>query len=415
MKTTGFRNRVTGLIFLMAFVFASFLPMNGHAASIRMDTIPSLRIAEEWNSNVYNSSTDEVSSFGTRVTPTLALEFTSIDNVMLRLSGSYEKVWYNKSEAKDAESNTWYFRVDTSGGWKLTPTLSMVPSVYYLNTTDSYRRTQLVPSNDPTLPPASIANNGDTKSQDFGGGLRFDYLVSPNLSFGIAGRYSERRFPADNVAGSGLTNSTEAGGDVSMTYLVSPRTKVGLLVAGNHSTYEESPDSNTFSLGLIYGYQFSPALRLDTILGGSYIRQESTPESPAENKTQPAGTLNLTYTSQTFRANLFGSVIYSGSSGYGEATRQGTVGIAIEDQFTREWTWNLGGSYQISKSVFTSDSVNIKTTYANAGLRYKPWEWASMDLNGSMSRQTSDGQFGSSLDNYSAILGFTISKPYNIY
>ncbi|MBE0669575.1 MAG: hypothetical protein IH588_03215 [Anaerolineales bacterium] len=415
MKTPGYRNRATGLLILLASVFASNLPMNAHAANFRLDTTPSLRMEEIWYSNVYNTSTDEVSSLGTRVTPTLALKFTSPDNVMLQLSGSYEKIWYNSSDAKDAESNTWYFRVDSSGGWRLTPTVSILPSVYYVNTTDSYRRTELLPSGDPLIPPASITNYGNTKSQDFGGALGFDFLVSPKVGIGVAGEYGYRRFPGDNVAGTGLTNSTRVGGRGSVSYILSPLSKLGLAVAAEHQTYDNGPNTDTYSAGILYGYQFSPVLRLDTTLGGSHIRQESTPGTPESSKWSPSGRFYLTYTTATFKATGFGDAGYSGGSGFGEATRQITAGLVLADQFTREWSWNLLGSYQVSKSVFISDSVNIRTKYAKGGLRYRPWEWGSLDLTGSLSRQTSDGLFGSNLDNYSAILGFTIGKPYNLY
>jgi hypothetical protein len=107
--------------------------------------------------------------------------------------------------------------------------------------------------------------------------------------------------------------------------------------------------------------------------------------------------------------------VYSGGSGYGEATRQWTAGLALNDQFTREWSWNLSGTYQVSRSVFTTDTVNLTTIYGTAGLSYKPWEWGSLNLTGNLNRQTSDGQFGDALNNSSALLGITIGKPYKIY
>ena len=184
------------------------------AVGLNMDMTPSVRLQEEWQSNVFGTSSDEVSSFGTRLTPGLAFKFTSADNVMLQISGNYEKVWYHNAEARNADSNTWFFRIDSTGGWKLTPTFSVLPSVYYVNTTDSYRRSQLVPSGDPTVPAVSITNYGNTKSQEFGGGVGFDYLATPNLTVGISGKYSEQRFPGDNVPGSGLTNSAQVGGEL---------------------------------------------------------------------------------------------------------------------------------------------------------------------------------------------------------
>jgi len=47
-------------------------------------------------------------------------------------------------------------------------------------------------------------------------------------------------------------------------------------------------------------------------------------------------------------------------------------------------------------------------------LSYKPWVWGTLDLTGNMERQTSDGQFGDSSNNYSVILGFTVGRPFKI-
>jgi hypothetical protein len=404
-----------GLLIAIASMFAIQLSTQARAAGVRIDATPSVALQEEWNSNVYNASNDEVSSFGTRVIPTLALSFLSPDNVLLRISGSYDKIWYNNSEAKDAESNTWYFRMDSSGGWRLTPTFSMLPSVYYLNTTDSYRRSQLAPSGDPTLPPVSITNYGNRRSYDFGGGINFQYLVSPVVTLGFGARYGEHRFTGDNVTGGGQNDSTQAGGDVSVTYLLSPRTKVGLLVAGNHQTFDIEPDADVYSAGVIYGYQFTEALNFDITVGASHIRQKEAPGVPEKNETSPSGYFTLSYKGNTWQGKAYGSGVYSGLSGYGQPTREGTVGLAFSGAITREWSWNLNGTYQISKAVFNTESIDITTKYTDGGLAYMLLEWASVHLSGHMERQTSNGGVGSAIDNYSAILGFTIGKPYNIY
>jgi len=417
MRCLGYRRSGTGLLVLIAFVFALIPMMATDAAGINMDAIPSIRLEEGWNSNVFNTSTNEVSSFGTRLTPGLALKFTSPDNVTLQISGNYEKVWYYSSEAKDADYNTWFFRIDSTGGWALTPTLSMLPSVYYLNTTNSSRRTNLVPSGDPVLPPVTITNYGNTNTEDFGAGVNFNYLVTQNVTIGVNGNYSEQRFSdvTDNTAGSGLTNSKTTGGNASVSYLFSPRTSLGLLVAGNHQTYETNPDSNTLSGGILFGYQFSEAFRVDGAFGMSYIRQSEAPGIPEQRASAPSGLINFNYVSESFTAHVFGSAVYSGGSGFGEATRLYTAGLAFSDQFTREWSWNLSGAYQVSRSAFATDAVDLTTIYGTAGLSYKPWEWGSLDLTGYLNRQTSDGQFGSDFNTYAATLGFTIGKPYKIY
>jgi hypothetical protein len=402
---------------LLAFASALIPMMATDAAAVNMDVIPSVRLEEGWKSNVFDTSTNEVSSFGTRLTPALALRFTSPDNVALQISGNYEMFRYYDTKAKEGDFNTWFFRIDSTGGWALTPTLSMLPSVYYLNTANSSGRTQLVPSGDPVLPPVTITNYGNTNTEDFGGAVNFNYLATPNLTIGVNGNYSEQRFGevTDNTAGSGLTNSTTIGGNASVSYLFSPRTSLGILVAGNHTAYETNPDSNTLSGGILFGYQFSPAFRLDGAFGMSYIRQKEAPGIPEKQTSDPSGLLRATYISETFTANVYGSAVYSGGSGFGQATRQWTAGLALYDQFARDWSWNLSGAYQISKSVFVTDAVNLTTIYGTAVLSYKPWEWGHLDLTGYLHRQTSDGQSGSDLNTYAATLGFTIGKPYKIY
>jgi len=198
-------------------------------------------------------------------------------------------------------------------------------------------------------------------------------------------------------------------------YRFSPRTSLGILVAGNHATYENNPDSNTLSGGILFGYQFSPVFRIDGAFGWSYIRQSEAPGIPEERTSAPSGLINASYTSETFTASVFGSAVYSGGSGFGQATRQWTAGLAFTDQFAREWSWNLAWTYQVSRSVFETDAVDINTIYGSAGLRYKPWEWGRLDLIGYVDRQTSDSQFGSDLKNYVVTLGITIGKPYKVF
>ena len=410
------RHPAARAIVFLAFATALIPMMATDAVSVNMDVIPSIRLEEGWQSNVYNTTTEEVSSFGTRLTPALALRFTSADNVMLQVSANYENIWYHSAEAKDADYNSWFFRIDSSGGWRLTPNWTMVPSVYYLNTTSS-GRSQRVPSGDPVLPPVSITNYGNTDSEDLGAAVNLSYLATPNLTIGVSGNYSEQRFSeaTDNTTVSGLTNSKVLGGNASVSYLFSPRTSLGILVAGNHQTHETEPDADTVSGGILFGYQFSPVLRLDGVLGMSYIRQNEAPGTPEQRTSSPSGIFNITYTRETFTARAFGSYVYSGLSGYGEATREKTTGLVFADQFTREWSGNLSGTYQVSQSVFSSNVVDLVTIWGTAGLSYRAWEWASLDLTGNLNRQTSNGQFGDTLDNYSALLGVTIGKPYKIY
>jgi hypothetical protein len=330
------------------------------------------------------------------------------------MSGVYEGTWYyNNSSAN--EEPTWYFQLSLTEGeaWQVTPNLSVAPSVYYINTVNTSRRTQLLPSGDPLVPPVTISTYQNTQSQDFGGGLAVNYLVTPNLTFTLGGNYGERKF-GDGTS-EGLVDSSTVAGNASVSYLFSQNTSAGLGVGGSRQTYENNPETNIYSAGILFGHQYSQEFRFDGILGYSFTKQSATPGTPELKSSDPAGTLNASYKSGTFGARAGVSVGYSGGSGYGQITRQGTVYLGIGDVFARNWTWSLGGSYQISRSVFVSNAIDLSSAYGTAGTQYFPYDWMSFDLTGYINRQWSSGQLGSEMTGYSALLGVTLTKTYNVF
>jgi hypothetical protein len=129
----------------------------------------------------------------------------------------------------------------------------------------------------------------------------------------------------------------------------------------------------------------------------------------------PSGTLNISYKQKSFTATLYGSGVYSGGSGFGDATRQFTAGMRLLEKFARDWSWNLSGSFQVSRSVFETDAVNIHAIHGATGFRYQLWRRATLNLSGNLNRQTSSGQFGETLNNYTAFLGFTAAHPIHLY
>ena len=215
---------------------------------------------------------------------------------MLEVSGDYEKVWYHSSVAKEADYDTWFFRIDSTGGWALTPTLSMLPSVYYVNTTNSSDRSQLVPSGDPVLPPVSITNYGNTNTEDFGAAVNFNYLATHNLTIGVNGNYSEQRFGGgtDNTAVSGLTNSRQIGGNASVSYLFSPRTSLGILGRGKPPDIRKCP-------GLRYPVRRHP-VRVPVLPRGSPRWRLRNVVYPAKRGPGDPGTANILRPSGIFRA-----------------------------------------------------------------------------------------------------------------
>jgi hypothetical protein len=89
--------------------------------------------------------------------------------------------------------------------------------------------------------------------------------------------------------------------------------------------------------------------------------------------------------------------------------------MRLSDRFARDWTWNLSGAYQVSRSVFSENAVNIHSINGATGFQYQLWRWATLDLTGNLNRQTSSGQFGETLNSYSAHLGFTAAHPFHLF
>jgi hypothetical protein len=205
----------------------------------------------------------------------------------------------------------------------LKPVLSFLPSVYYVNTVDSSRRTPLVPPGSDAAP-VSITNYGDT-NRPISAASEFELPSDSERDFGLGGFYNEQRFMQTEISDDELEDSDHMLGRATVSYQVSPRTQGGLLGAASRQHFSQSPDAETYSGGRTYAYRFAEAVQLNVVAGISYARQESVPGRYSENDTSPAGGFNLTYSDKTFSATLYGSYV-TAIDGYG-SHRQGTVAL----------------------------------------------------------------------------------------
>lgn len=408
-KRIGFPAAIAAVLLVVAF------PLTGaDAAGVQVDLIPNLRLEEGYYTNVYSDSYGEVDSFGTRLSPGLALRFTAPDDVKVQLSGKYERVWYHSSDAREGDDSTWDLRVDSSGAWRFTPSFSMQPSVYYLRTPDSYRRLQLLPSGDPNLLPVSIINYGTVKTDEFGGGLTFEYSPSPTWDIGLSGNYSSQKFPDDNTF-IGLEDSERYGGGLWVTHSLSPKVQLGLGGTVTRNTYEISETSDSYYLGLRFNYQFTPLLRLETTAGVSQVRQKQAGTGEEDTETSPAGSFELSYRMEKSFVRFYGSSYYSGGSGYGETTRQITFGVSASKDLTREWRMELNGAYQNSKSVFPGGTLKIDSINGRGGVTYQALEWLAFDGMLSAEWQESGSPYDERMESYAVVLGFTLGTSQKIY
>jgi hypothetical protein len=383
----------------------------GEAANINI--LPSLTLEEEWDSNIFNSSTNEESDFIFRARPALTLYLEAFHSTA-KITGGFEYEKYAEFDQLDETSATNNFDLTVSEPFRITPNFSLLPSASYVETRDSTRRNSFIKSESPDLPPSEAVVTDRGKERNYRGSLQITYLLNPNVDLGIGGGGTRRDF-VDDVPGSDEEDSTTYTGDASVSYRISPRFSSGVFLNTSHNTFETSPDSRSYSGGLSARYLISPFYILDVRAGASYYDEDADETGQSSDEWSPSGTVSLTYTWQYFQATLLGSYGFAGGGSFGSATKRGSVRLTLTSQFAEGWWWDLSGYYQNNSSAGDVDEGDVNTAEGTAGIRYAAAEWASFSLSGKILRQRSDGLDADDIDQESLFLGITLSKLYRLY
>jgi hypothetical protein len=204
-------------------------------------------------------------------------------------------------------------------------------------------------------------------------------------------------------------------GDTSLSYKFTPLFSSGVFFSTSYNTFENGTESRVFAGGLTGTYRVSPAFTVDARAGASHMKETRTSGVPEFTDTSPYGALSLSYSGRDVRAVLSGTIQQAGGGNLGVTTRRETVSLAVSDQFATRWWADLTGTYQVNRSLEPGVSGDLTSATGTAGIRHKPLEWLDVHLSGSGFRQSGNGVLGSDLTRYSALLGFTLSRTYNIY
>lgn len=408
----GDRRIRTFLVPILIMIFC-FFSLPGEAANINIS--PSLTLEGEWDSNIFDSSTDETSDFIFRTRPALTLYLEAFHTTAAITVGIEFERYADNSQLDDT-SDTSNFDLTVSDPFRITPNFSLLPSVSYVESRDSNRRNFYSQSESPSpeLPPSEAIVTPRAKERNYRASLLATYLLTPNVDLGIGGGATKRDI-VDDVSGSGGEDSKTYTGDASAVYRISPRLSSGVFFNTSHNTFETSPDAQVYTGGLSARYLLSQFYTLDMRAGVSYLTEDADETGQSSDDWAPYGRVYLEYVWQYFEANLLGSYEYAGGGSFGTVTKRGTVRLALTNQFSEGWWWDLSGYYQNNSPPGEADEDGIDTVEGTAGIRYAAAEWASLHLTGRIFRQRSDGSGDGDIDGESVFLGITLSKLYRLY
>ena len=380
------------------------------ASAAQLTAVPSISLEGGWDSNIFNTSSDEQSDITVRAIPGLALYFDAFQT-KTEISGRFEFEWYNDYKELEDNPSTIDLRLAAAEPMRITPRLSLSPFVGFLETTDSFRRSELISPPEPGIPPSNQIITGRTKSRDYRAGLTMRYLVSQRVDFQLGGGATKTEYLSASTD-QGQEDTRTIFGDTSLEYRFNSRLSSGVFMSANYDTFRTSPDSQTISAGLQGTYTIEQYYTLRGRAGVAHSQQDASPTNEEVDYWRPTASLSLNYTKKSFSATLAASTEPSGGSGFGVITDQFTVYFSLADQFAERWWWNLNGSYQRNASIDEPTDEKITSWWGGAGIRYNATKWASFYVRGAINRQTSSGGPEGDIDRETVYAGVALSTNY---
>ena len=188
-------------ITVLALGFLPLLLKGAEAADYRVT--PSIRLGQGWDSNIFNTASNEESDFYFTATPELRFS-AATPNFSLQLTAGVEGRRYYNNPDISSWNYSEYFRLSSTDGWKLSDRFTVTPDAYYTKSSDQYQRSLIVPI-DPSLPSPGIATFGLQKVSNLGASVGLRYLATQKVETGGNIYFASQKYP-DQTAGSRFEN-----------------------------------------------------------------------------------------------------------------------------------------------------------------------------------------------------------------
>jgi len=408
-------------------ILTTTAPLRANSAGLA--AIPSLSVAESWDSNIFNSTTNPQSDYIFRALPALTLSLSALEtslNLTSELLFNYYADHPELNNTSQALSKSFNLSLGKSLGnsvpLQVTPTFFITPAVFFVTSYDYAYRNQniknsqpgsLSSNSQPGLPPSDtyVTNEGGA-STSTGGSITLDYYVTPRLSTSITGAAARQLF---SIPSPTLVESTIYSVGAGVGYKVTPLFSSGAFFTGTLNRFDDGNESKTYTAGLRGSYTL--AENYSASIGVGVTKYQNFCDNCISDNQGWSPYINgsLYYVWKNFTASLTASYQIAGGGSFGTTTRRGDITLDLSEQFAEHWSWYLSGYYQRN---WDTTNTNTTSTYSNAsgtaGIRYFPTYWASMQLSGSNLRQWSPANAGNDLRRHEVTLGVSIGNVYKI-
>ncbi len=388
-----------------ALVVAAASP--GRAANLR--ALPSLALEQTWDTNIFNTPSDEQSDFISRATPSLTFSLESA-RTTLNLTGFVISEWYADHHDLSKWDATKLVEL-TDPEIRITERMFLQASARYFESNDIGSRSALGLTAIPGLPPTETFVVGRTAAREYGGSAQGRYRVTPTDNVGIGGGATKLEY-LDVV--SGLIGSRTVTGNVSVSHQFSPRTTGGVFGSTGYSTYDSGSDSRTYTGGVSATYAATERTTIDARAGMTFLT-DSAADGLVDHSQSPYGALSIGYRDLGFSAAVAGTYEMTGGGSFGGATERTNANLSVADNVTASWSWNFSGGYQLEQSVDPLSNARIQSVYATAEARYAAAEWLVLRLAAYTFRQWTHAAVDADISRSHVLLGLTLSDSYVVF
>ena len=259
--------RIRGFSTLIAILLVFAWACPAKAANIRFS--PSIALEEAWDSNIFNTNSDETSDYIFRARPRLAVYWNDYQTT-IRIEGGIQAEWYADNSELDNIADTKDATFSVTNPMQITSRFSLRPFFRFVESKDPAQRNALTLAPAPDVPPSEAIVTARETQRSYQGLLRMGYQLTPRTDLFLGGGITARDYDGDPTI-TGNQNTETVTGDTSFLYKLTPRLSSGVFYMFGYNSFEQDPEFDTHTGGVEGRYRLSELYTLTVRGGATYL------------------------------------------------------------------------------------------------------------------------------------------------